>query len=315
MSTLREIKIDKPSLRDLEIGDALVLPRRSYLVTGMASGGMGTVIFGKLDRSKENGSISALPNPIALKFSHDPACFVESELSKWALLSHERINPLCEILASENDGLVAASLQCSGSVRDLLSRHGRLSERCAYSIVRSCAEGLAFAEEEHDIHHLDVKPDNLLFQEAGKSPEEFRYSVTDWGISSEKTRGSEATECDSEGNPLSANNAGTLPYMAPERFIPGTPSSRESDIYGLGMTWLELLTGTLPFIPGRSLGRQIADSSYFAVADAHMKQFRLSRRMANAIRKSIHPEKNLRTGSWKEFLDEIRPGLIKRLFT
>lgn len=311
MSTPREIQIDKPSLRDLQVGDSLFLPRRNYLVTGSASGGMGSVIFGELDRSKENGAISALPNPIALKFSHDPTRFVESELSKWALLRHERINPLCEILSSKSDGLVAASRQCTGSVRQLLSQQDRLSERCAYSIVRSCAEGLAYAEREEGIHHLDVKPDNLLFQEVGERIEEYCFTVTDWGISSEKTRRAEERGSGS----VSANNAGTLPYMAPERLVAGSPSATGSDIYGLGMTCLELLTGNLPFIPNRSLAGQIVDGSYYVAANAQMERFRISGKMKTVIRKSIHPDKDLRIGSWEEFLDEIRPSLIKRLFT
>lgn len=313
MIALREIKIDRDSLASLQVGDVISLPRRSYLVTGLASGGMGTVIFAELDRSKENAAISALPNPIALKFSHDPDRFVAAELRKWALMVHERINPLCEILASESNGLVAASEKWSGSVKGLLARHGRLSDRCAYSVVRSCAEGLEFAERAHGILHLDVKPDNLLFNESGTSPEEFRFCLTDWGISSERTRRS--SDGAEDTSRLSRNNAGTLPYMAPERFLLRTAASPQSDIYGLGMTWLELLTGHLPYIPGKSLVEQIVGGAYFARADTMLRNCGVSRRVAETVRRSIHPIPDRRIQSWNEFLGEIRPGFLRRLLS
>jgi eukaryotic-like serine/threonine-protein kinase len=313
MSSLREIKTDKDSLENLQVGDALSLPRRSYLITGLASGGMGTVIFAELDRFKENAAISALPNPIALKYSHDPDRFVATELRKWALMEHERINPLCEILASESNGLVAASEKWSGSVKGLLARHGRLSDRCAYNVVRSCAEGLEFAERAHGILHLDIKPDNILFNESGTSREEFSFCLTDWGISSERTRGSsDRTEHTSQ---LSPNNAGTLPYMAPERLLPRTEASPQSDIYGLGITWLELLTGHLPYIPGKSLVDQIFGGAYFERAESMLRNCGVSRRVAKTIRRSIHPDPVGRIHSWDEFLVEIRPGFLRRLFS
>jgi serine/threonine protein kinase len=313
VSSLREIKIDRDSLASLQVGDVLSLPRRPYLVTGLASGGMGTVIFAELDRSKECAAISALPNPIALKFSHEPDRFVAAELRKWALMVHERINPLCEILASESNGLVAASEKWSGSVKGLLARHGRLSDRCAYSVVRSCAEGLEFAERAHGILHLDVKPDNILFNGSGTRPEMFRFCLTDWGISSERTRrSSDGAEDTSQ---LSPNNAGTLPYMAPERFLPRTAASPQSDIYGLGMTWLELLTGHLPYIPGKSLVEQIVGGAYFARADSMLRNCGVSRRVAETVRRSIHPLTDRRIQSWNEFLGEIRPGFLRRLLS
>lgn len=313
MSTLREIKIDRDSLESLQVGDVISLPRRSYLVTGLASGGMGTVIFGELDRSRDYAAVSLLPDPIALKLSHDPKRFLKSELSKWGLLNHERINPLSEILSSERDGLIAASPQCSGSLRQLLCSSGRLSERAAYSVVRSCAEGLEFAERAHGVSHLDVKPENILFQEIGASPEEFLFFLTDWGISSERTR--RRDEPLGEKRLLSPNNAGTLPYMAPERFLPGTGASSRSDIYGLGMTWLESLAGRLPYTPGTPLIDQILRGSYFGLADSILRERRVSRKTADVIRRSIHPMAERRIRSWDEFLHAIRPGFLTRFFS
>jgi serine/threonine-protein kinase len=313
MTTLREIRIDKPSLRDLAVGDSLFLPRRTYRVTGLASGGMGTVILGALDRSGDYAAFSALPEPIALKYAHDPERFLQTELNKWALLQHEKINPLCEILSSERDGLVAASQQCSGSVRQLLSRHGRLSVRCAYSVVRSCAEGLAFADRTHGVLHLDVKPENILYQERGTAPEEFLFCLTDWGISSERTRG--RNEQAGEKSLPSPNNAGTLPYMAPERFLPRSAASSQSDIYALGMAWLELLAGRLPYTAGTPLVEQILSGRFYPLADSMLRQQGVPRKMSNLIRRSIHPLPDRRIQSWNEFLRSIRPRFVTRFFS
>lgn len=289
----------------------LYLPRRSYRTTGLVSGGMGTVIFAELDRSRKNAAISALPNPIALKFSPDSDRFVATELRKWALMMHEAINPLCEILVSKSNGLVAASQKWSGSSKELLTRSGCVSDRCAYNVVRSCAEALEFAERVHGTFHLDVKPENILFNESGSTPEEYCFCITDWGISSERTRRSTNGANDLSG--LSPNNSGTLPYMAPERFIPGTKVSSQSDIFGLGITWLELLTGKLPYSPGKPLVDQIVGGSYFMTADTMLRRSGASRRVSEMIRCSIHPVQDNRFQSWNEFLCEIRPGFLKRL--
>ncbi|MFF3677897.1 serine/threonine-protein kinase [Streptomyces sp. NPDC002120] len=79
----------------------------------------------------------------------------------------------------------------------------------------------------HGVIHHDVKPSNILLGEEG-SPH-----LADFGLS-------RTVHDDSHSAPDTL--VGTLPYMAPEQFL-GQGASTASDIYALGMTLLEALTG------------------------------------------------------------------------
>jgi len=101
--------------------------------------------------------------------------------------------------------------------------------RWVAEIGTQVADALAFAHEEGVIHR-DVKPSNLLLDDNGA------VWVTDFGLA-------KTTEAD--GLTAPGDIVGTLRYMAPERFS-GWSDAR-SDVYGLGATLFELLTGRAMF--------------------------------------------------------------------
>lgn len=81
------------------------------------------------------------------------------------------------------------------------------------------------------VHH-DIKPANVLIDDNGN------YAITDFGISSHRGNNRESYD-----EPIS----GTMAYMAPERFNDNYQSMQESDIWSLGTTLYELITGKIPF--------------------------------------------------------------------
>lgn len=102
-----------------------------------------------------------------------------------------------------------------------------------WKYIFEVSSGLAYLHERvPQIIHQDIKPANVLIDDNGN------YAITDFGISAEM--GGADIESEDE-------NSGTFAYMAPERFIEGTPPMSESDIWALGATLYELLTGDAPF--------------------------------------------------------------------
>lgn len=101
-----------------------------------------------------------------------------------------------------------------------------------WKFIYDVASGLNYLHTNNPpIVHQDIKPANILIDDNRN------YTITDFGISiSRKRRAYDAEE-----------NSGTLAYMAPERFSDGAMPMPESDIWALGATLYELITGAVPF--------------------------------------------------------------------
>ena len=101
-----------------------------------------------------------------------------------------------------------------------------------WKFIYDVASGLNYLHTNNPpIVHQDIKPANILIDDNRN------YTITDFGISiSRKHRAYDAEE-----------NSGTLAYMAPERFSDGALPMPESDIWALGATLYELITGAVPF--------------------------------------------------------------------
>ncbi len=119
----------------------------------------------------------------------------------------------------------------SGSSEMLIGQFEKKDDLWKY--IYEVSSGLAYLHEHTpQIIHQDIKPANVLIDDNGN------YAITDFGISAEMG----GTDIDSE-----EDNGGTFAYMAPERFVEGTPPMSESDIWALGATIYELVTGDAPF--------------------------------------------------------------------
>ncbi len=124
------------------------------------------------------------------------------------------------------------------SLGSCLARTGPLPVRRSVSILKDVARALAYAHE-RGVVHRDIKPHNILLA-AGAA------TVTDFGvakaISSARRSGAQAGTLTSAGTSL-----GTPLYMAPEQAAADPDVDHRADIYALGITAYEMLTGAAPF--------------------------------------------------------------------
>jgi len=113
----------------------------------------------------------------------------------------------------------------------------RISEAEAWRILRDVASGLAYLHNHKPpIVHQDIKPGNILI---GTNGSEECYMITDFGISAKMRN--------TIGADRKSFSSGTIAYMGPERFGDDAASVKASDIWSLGATLCELMTGDVPF--------------------------------------------------------------------
>ena len=115
-----------------------------------------------------------------------------------------------------------------------LIEQGPLPTRRALHITRQLLAGLAHAHSQ-GIVHRDIKPDNLILDEALGTRDHLR--ILDFGLAKLRDFGVDLT---------SGLAIGTPSYMAPEQTL-SEPVDTRTDLYAVGIVLHEMLTGTKPF--------------------------------------------------------------------
>ena len=202
----------------------------NYLITReLGHGGFGSVY---------EATDTRLERTVALKFLKRPEDethrrLFEREAKAIAKLSKEpnvvEIYEWSDYGAQSYFVLEFVSLSASA----LLQAHPKgIAWRTALRIVRDCAKGLAAAHEA-GIVHRDIKPANVLLES-----EQGPAKVADFGLTRLVTS-SEAT--------MIHGPSGSPPYMSPEQIRVSTDLDHRTDIFSLGVTLYELLSGARPF--------------------------------------------------------------------
>ena len=114
------------------------------------------------------------------------------------------------------------------TLKKYIEKKSSLTTREAISIAIQVSMGLQAAHANHVIHR-DIKPQNIMISRDGK------VKVTDFGIAKAAT-----------SNTITSNVMGSVHYTSPEQ-ARGGYSDERSDIYSLGITLFEMLTGRVPF--------------------------------------------------------------------
>lgn len=113
----------------------------------------------------------------------------------------------------------------------------------AMLLMQDACYGLKYAHSKKVIHR-DIKPGNILISKRGE------IKITDFGIASDESERQD--NLTAEGVAL-----GTPAYMPPEQFEDSSSVDNRADIYALGITLYEMLTGTKPY-PGEFTQENIA---------------------------------------------------------
>ncbi len=200
----------------------------------LGGGGMGAVYLVQHPRLPRQDALKVLDARLAVEPTFRARFEREADLA--ARLRHPNVVQIFD-RGVDGDRLWIAMQFVDGLDAAQLLRQGLsvLTPERAVHIVAEAAAGLDYAHRQ-GLLHRDIKPANLLIARAEDGTDE--VLVTDFGIA--RSMG-ETTSLTSAGSVL-----GTLAYAAPEQ-LEGHPLDVRTDVYALGGTLYELLTGFVPF--------------------------------------------------------------------
>jgi serine/threonine protein kinase len=213
------------------------------LLEPIARGAMGLVYKAEHTVLRRIAAVKVLPRS-AVK-NRDAVDRFYREARATAQLQHENIVQVYDV--SEQDGIhfIAMEFVPGQSLRNLIQTRSRLAPHEAAGIIRQIALGLEHAMQ-RGIIHRDIKPSNILVTPRGKA------KILDMGLARFFGEAAEGS-----GSQLSLTHTGvfvgTVDYVAPEQAEDPRNADARSDIYSLGCTFYQSLTGQVPFPHGTAM--------------------------------------------------------------
>lgn len=205
-----------------------------YELLHCLGGGMLTSVYAARAFGSETLCAVKLPRPdwadqpIAMKL-------LQREARAALAVAHPRLVKVADAHVFAPPYFLAMIMLPGESLRRRLRRDFRLDTASALWIVRQIAEALSALHRKGFIHG-DVKPDNIRLVSDASAV------LLDLGFAHRAGENASLLEA---GYIL-----GTVDYLAPELCGPEPHDEPRSDIFSLGVTFFELLTGALPFAPG-----------------------------------------------------------------
>lgn len=199
------------------------------IIDVIGEGGMG-VVYKAFDQKLERYvaikilNTSKPPNPQFIER-------FKREARNQAKLNHTNIIPVYGFTDTDNTlGIVMEYVE-GETIEDILKREEKLDLRFSLDVMRQVLSGIAYAHQKGFIHR-DLKPSNIIISNEGIA------KIMDFGISKSINDTKDITKA--------GTKIGTIFYMSPEQ-IRGKPPTTQSDLYSLGVTFYEMLSGKTPF--------------------------------------------------------------------
>lgn len=206
--------------------EGMIVGERYEIISKIGSGGMADVYKAKDHKLNRLVAVKVMK----AEFSEDRGFIAKfrKEAQAAAGLAHPNVVNVYDV--GEDNGIyyIVMELVKGITLKDYITRKGKLTVREATSIAIQVSLGLEAAHNSNIVHR-DVKPQNIIISTDGK------VKLSDFGIARAAS-----------SNTISSNVMGSVHYSSPEQ-VRGGYSDAKSDIYSLGITIYEMVTGHVPF--------------------------------------------------------------------
>jgi serine/threonine-protein kinase len=222
---------------------------RYHLEREIGRGAMGTVYLGRDTAINRLVAIKAIP--LAAEFSDaelaDARARFFREAETAGRLNHPNIVTIYDVGEERGLAYIAMEYLQGRHLSDFATPATLLEPRKVLEIIARTADALGFAHKQQVVHR-DIKPANLMYDSVTDI-----LKITDFGIA-RLTGG---------GNTRTGIVLGTPSFMSPEQ-LEGRTVTGHSDLFSLGVSLFQLLTGQLPFVADSMTGlmQQIAESPH-----------------------------------------------------
>lgn len=208
------------------LNPGMILSNRYEIIELIGTGGMSEVYKAKCHVLNRYVAIKVLKPEFSSDVNFVTKFRIEAQSA--AGLSHPNIVNVYDV--GEDNGIyyIVMELVEGITLKEYIQKKGRLLPEQAIDFSIQIAQGLEVAHQNHTIHR-DIKPQNIIVSKNGG------IKVTDFGIARAAS-----------SNTMTANAMGSVHYISPEQARGGFSDER-SDIYSLGITMYEMVTGHVPF--------------------------------------------------------------------
>lgn len=265
------------------------------LVEKIAEGGMGAIYRARHRSSGDMVAIKIMPphmaaNPVLLKR-------FEQEFRAASRLDHPNIVRALDYGDNGSSPYLVMEFVEGESLGQKLEREGRMPEAEAIRIIAMVAQGLHRAHKMNLVHR-DVKPDNILMRTDGVA------KLADLGLVKETETDLNLTK--------TGRGLGTPHFMAPEQFRNAKGADIRCDIYSLGATLYQMVTGELPFKSSGPLDAWMKKIQNDLIPPRQLVP-NLTERVSWAILRSMSADPEMRPRSCREFIEDLTGHSTRRL--
>jgi tetratricopeptide (TPR) repeat protein len=260
----------------------------------IGEGGMGLVFKGKDIKLARTVAVKALRSDFSRndemlrRFQGEGK--IQAKLGK-----HKNIVPIYDFFEEDENHYLIMEYIEGETLQEKIDKVGLIPPDRGLAIFKGILSAVAHAHSKNIIHR-DLKPSNVLINSKDKA------KVMDFGIAKEEgTRGFTQT----------GGLVGSFHYMAPELFR-GNTASKESDVWSLGVTLFEILTGHLPFKGKRDdVMSLILNISRDQAPSAQKYYPYIPDKIESAIKSALEKDPLRRTKSAEEFFSTLKGTRIK----
>ena len=266
----------------------MMIGDRYEILEKIGTGGMSDVYKAKCHKLNRLVAVKVLKQEFSENANFVAKFHVEAQAA--AGLMHPNIVNVYDVGEENGIHYIVMELVEGITLKKYIEKKARLSVKEATSIAIQVSMGIEAAHN-NEIIHRDIKPQNIIISKEGK------VKVTDFGIAKAAT-----------SNTVSSNVMGSVHYTSPEQ-ARGGYSDAKSDIYSLGITLFEMLTGRVPFQGDSTVGIAIKHiQEPMPTPRQYVEEIPVS--VEQIVLKSCQKSPDRRYQTMAELIDDLKQSLV-----